>query len=132
MKYILEIPNEEPTDIVSAIERQWPQVKVSPTWDGEVVGAVEEMDATTYLMSSPANAARLLKSIEQLERGEVVERPLIADDAEPAVSIRQREVWEWKEKAYESIKHLPPEEWAAEIARQVGPIVEELRARRAA
>ena len=47
MKYILEIPNEELTDIVSAIERQWPQVKVSPTWDGEVVGAVEEMDATT-------------------------------------------------------------------------------------
>ena len=33
----------------------------------------EEMDATAYLMSNPANKAALEKSLKQLENGEFVE-----------------------------------------------------------
>ena len=33
------------------------------------------------------------------------------------VSIRLREVWEWKKKGYEEVKHLPLEEQLKEIVR---------------
>ena len=36
-----------------------------------------EMDETAYLLSSPANAKRLRRGMEQVERGEGVERELI-------------------------------------------------------
>ena len=36
-----------------------------------------EMDETAYLLSSPANAERLRRGMEQVERGEGVERALI-------------------------------------------------------
>ena len=35
-----------------------------------VITVEEELDATAYLMSSPANKARLEKSLKQLENGE--------------------------------------------------------------
>ena len=34
------------------------------------------------------------------------------------VSIRLKEVWEWKEKAYDEVKHLPLEEQIKEITRK--------------
>ncbi len=46
---------------------------------------------------------------------------------EPAISAAQTEVWAWKERAYEVIKHLPPEEWLAAIQRQTRPLANEIR-----
>ena len=39
----------------------------------------ESLQETAYLLRSPANASRLLKSIESLERGKVVRKKLILD-----------------------------------------------------
>jgi antitoxin YefM len=39
----------------------------------------ESLQETAYLLRSPANARRLLKSIESLERGKVVREKLILD-----------------------------------------------------
>lgn len=39
----------------------------------------ESLQETAYLLRSPANARRLLKSIESLERGKVVRKKLILD-----------------------------------------------------
>ncbi|WEK04813.1 MAG: type II toxin-antitoxin system Phd/YefM family antitoxin [Candidatus Devosia phytovorans] len=38
-----------------------------------------EWDETTYLMSNPANAERLLRSIRQANEGKAVERQLIEE-----------------------------------------------------
>ncbi|AOY94890.1 prevent-host-death protein [Cupriavidus sp. USMAA2-4] len=49
-----------------------------------VIMSQEQYDSwmeTMYLLSSPANAERLLRSIEQHRRGEGVERELIDPDA---------------------------------------------------
>lgn len=43
------------------------------------------------------------------------------------ISKAQREVWEWKAKAYEAVKHLPLDEQIAEIHRQTAETMEELR-----
>jgi antitoxin YefM len=54
-----------------------------------VVLSLEEyrgMEETLYLMRSPANARRLLKSIRAADRGETVERTLIV----PKVKSRRR------------------------------------------
>lgn len=37
----------------------------------------DSMMETLYLLSSPANASHLMRSLEQLEKGEAVERELI-------------------------------------------------------
>ncbi|WP_417211968.1 type II toxin-antitoxin system Phd/YefM family antitoxin [Acinetobacter venetianus] len=37
----------------------------------------DSMMETLYLLSSPANASHLMRSLEQLERGEAVERELL-------------------------------------------------------
>ena len=39
----------------------------------------ESLQETAYLLRCPANARRLLKSIESLERGKVVRKKLILD-----------------------------------------------------
>ena len=51
---------------------------------------------------------------------------------DPAISAAQTEVWAWKERAYEEVKHLPIAEQVREIVRQAQPLAAELRARRAA
>ena len=43
-------------------------------------------------------------------------------------SKAQVEVWEWKEKAYEAIKDLPPSEWIPAIRRHSQPLADEIRA----
>jgi antitoxin YefM len=40
----------------------------------------ESLEETAYLLSSPANAKRLLESIEEIERGNVVVRQLNLDE----------------------------------------------------
>ncbi len=50
-----------------------------------VIMSQEQYDSwmeTMYLMSNPANAKRLMESIEQLRRGEGTERELIEPDTE--------------------------------------------------
>jgi len=50
-----------------------------------VIMSQEQYDSwmeTMYLMSNPANAKRLMESIEQLRRGEGEERKLIEPDTE--------------------------------------------------
>ena len=46
----------------------------------------------------------------------------------PKDSKAQVEVWEWKEKAYEAIKDLPPPEWIPAIRRHSQPLADEIRA----
>jgi len=48
------------------------------------------MEETIYLMRSPANARRLLKSIQSLDRGKGVERALIEPKAKARGSRRAR------------------------------------------
>jgi len=48
------------------------------------------MEETIYLMRSPANACRLLKSIQSLDRGKGVERALIEPKAKARGSRRAR------------------------------------------
>jgi antitoxin YefM len=48
------------------------------------------MEETIYLMRSPANARRLIKSIRSLDSGKGVERVLIEPKAKPRRSRRAR------------------------------------------
>lgn len=48
------------------------------------------MEETIYLMRSPANARRLLKSIQSLDRGKGVERALIESKTKARGSRRAR------------------------------------------
>lgn len=48
------------------------------------------------------------------------------------VSKAQLDVWEWKEKAYEQIKNLPPGERTRFIHEQTRQLSEEIRNRKAA
>jgi hypothetical protein len=48
------------------------------------------------------------------------------------VSKAQLDVWEWKEKAYEQIKNLPPGERTRFIHEQTRQLSEEIRKRKAA
>lgn len=51
---------------------------------------------------------------------------------EPNISKAQRDVWEWKEKAYEAVKDLPIEAQLAEIHRQTADTVANIRERQRA
>lgn len=46
---------------------------------------------------------------------------------EPNISTAQRDVWAWKEKAYEAVKDLPIEEQLAEIHQQTAATVAQIR-----
>ncbi len=50
---------------------------------------------------------------------------------EPRISKAQLEVWEWKERAYESIKHLPLEEAIRVIHERTKDTVAEIERNRA-
>jgi hypothetical protein len=61
--YHLSSAEEITTDILEAIKANF---KSKPI----VITVEEEMDTTTYLMSSPTNKSMLKKSIEQDKKGE--------------------------------------------------------------
>jgi len=63
--YHLSSAQEITTDILEAIKANF---KSKPI----VITVEEEMDTTTYLMSSPANKNMLKKSIEQDKKGEQI------------------------------------------------------------
>ena len=66
-----------------------PTIVTRPGKRSVIVMDLEEyrgMEETIHLMSSPANARRLLQSIQAADRGEVTERALI----EPRVKARKR------------------------------------------
>jgi hypothetical protein len=44
----------------------------------------DEMDTTEYLLSSPANAESIRRSMEQLDRGEYIYVEMPADTSQPA------------------------------------------------
>lgn len=47
----------------------------------------DEMDTTEYLLSSPANAESIRRSMEQLHRGEYIYVQIPADTSQPAQPI---------------------------------------------
>ena len=62
----LSSPKEITPDIIDAIKATFKSKPITITVE-------EELDATAYLMSSPANKAMLDKSIEQANNGELIE-----------------------------------------------------------
>ena len=64
--YHLESAQDITDDLIEAIKANF---KSKPI----VITVAEELDATAYLMSSPANKAMLDKSLAQANKGEFVE-----------------------------------------------------------
>ncbi len=67
MKYTIEIPDEDADFVLQVIRRLSSAIKLTPSKSAR---AAKPQDETEYLLSTPANAARLLESIAELERGE--------------------------------------------------------------
>ncbi len=64
--YHLSSPEEITPDIIDAIKATFKSKPITITVE-------EELDATTYLMSSSANKAMLDKSIEEAKNGKLIE-----------------------------------------------------------
>ncbi len=64
--YHLSSAQDITPDIIDAIKATFKSKPITITVE-------EELDATTYLMSSAVNKARLDKSIEQAKNGELIE-----------------------------------------------------------
>ena len=69
MKYTLEVPDQDAGFVLEFLRRVT-SVKLTPV--GRRAGKPAGMDETEYLLSNPANAEHLRRSIEQLRRGETV------------------------------------------------------------
>ncbi len=77
MKYTLEIPDDEAAFITEVIRRLSAAVKLTPVRRAKTDAG--SADTTEYLMSSPANAARLAASLTRIKGGAYTERALLPD-----------------------------------------------------
>lgn len=68
----------------SAVSNREPLVVTRPAGKGDVVilaaAEYEALQETVHLLSSPANAARLLRSVAQAQAGTTQERPLLSPE----------------------------------------------------
>lgn len=91
MEIVFDVPAERVAFMLEMLESisyvRNPRPRRARGGRKEKASSPDEMDTTEYLLSSPANAESIRRSMEQLDRGEYIHVEMPADLSKPAQPV---------------------------------------------